>query len=101
MNVDKTIKRTLFAAVALLGAGVTVALLGAGAIDTPQAAPMAVPITGTITIKGGAHLNTKKNAARKSDTFSSGRFSNLKRRSVIVMGGSVFADVGREAGGPA
>jgi hypothetical protein len=88
MNVDKTIRQTLFAAVALLGAG---------AIDTPEAAP----INGSTTIKGGAHLNTKKNAARKSDTFSSGRFSNLERRSVIVMGGSVFADVGREAGGPA
>ncbi len=50
---DKTIKRTLFAAVALLGAGVTVALLGAGAIDTPEAAP----INGYITLKGGAELN--------------------------------------------
>jgi hypothetical protein len=27
--------------------------------------------------------------------------SNFKRRWVIAMGGSVFADVGREAGGPA
>jgi hypothetical protein len=54
MNMDKTIKRTLFAAVALLGAGITVALLGAGEIDTPEAAP----INGSITIKGGAHLNT-------------------------------------------
>jgi hypothetical protein len=43
MNMDKTIKRTLFAAVALLGAGVT---LEAG------------PITGSISIKGGAELNT-------------------------------------------
>ena len=43
MNMDKTIKRTLFAAVALLGAGVI----------TLEAAP----ITGTITIKGGAQLN--------------------------------------------
>ena len=54
MNIDKTIKRTLFAAVALLGAGITVALLGAGEIDTPEAAP----INGSITFRGGAHLNT-------------------------------------------
>ena len=45
MNMDKTIKRTLFAAVALLGAGI---------IDTLEAAP----INGTITIRGGAELNT-------------------------------------------
>ena len=58
MNMDKTIKRTLFAAVALLGAGVT--LYGAYGLmaSQPQAAPMAAPITGTITIKGGAQLNT-------------------------------------------
>ena len=43
MNIDKTIKQTLFAAIALLGAGVTLE---------------AAPITGTITIRGGAHLNT-------------------------------------------
>ncbi len=48
LHPDKTIKQTLFAAVALLGAGVTVALLGAGA----------APINGSISIKGGAHLNT-------------------------------------------
>jgi hypothetical protein len=29
------------------------------------------------------------------------KVSNFKRRSVIAMGGSVFADVGREAGSPA
>jgi len=40
-----------------------------------------------------------KNAARKSKTLSWGKFNNFKRRSVIAMGGSVFADVGREAGG--
>ena len=40
---DKTIKQTLFAAVALLGAGVTLE---------------AAPITGSITIKGGAHLDS-------------------------------------------
>src|SRR6266446_9342312 len=45
MNMDKTIKRTIFAAVALLGAGV---------IDTLAAGP----INGTITIRGGAELNT-------------------------------------------
>ena len=39
----KTIKQTLFAAVALLGAGVTLE---------------AAPINGTITIRGGAELNT-------------------------------------------
>jgi hypothetical protein len=54
MNMNKTIKQTRFVAVALLGAGVTIALLRAGAIDTPQAAP----ITGSISIKGGAELNT-------------------------------------------
>ena len=43
MNIDKTIKQTLFAAIALLGAGVTLE---------------AAPINGTITIRGGAHLNT-------------------------------------------
>ena len=43
MNMHKTIKQTLFAAVALLGAGVTLE---------------AAPINGSITIKGGAHLNT-------------------------------------------
>ena len=43
MNMDKTIKRTLFAAVALLGAGVTLE---------------AAPITGTITIKGGAEVDS-------------------------------------------
>ena len=43
MNIDKTIKRALFAAVALLGAAVTLE---------------AAPITGTITIRGGAELNT-------------------------------------------
>jgi hypothetical protein len=43
MNMDKTIKCTLFAAVVLLGAGVTLE---------------AAPITGSITIKGGAQLNT-------------------------------------------
>ena len=40
---DKTIKRTLFAAVALLAAGVTLE---------------AAPINGSITIRGGAQLNT-------------------------------------------
>ena len=40
---DKTIKRTLFAAVALLGANVTLE---------------AAPITGNITIRGGAELDT-------------------------------------------
>ena len=44
MNMDKTIKQTLFAAVAMLGAGVI----------TIEAAP----ITGSITIKGGAHLDS-------------------------------------------
>ena len=66
MNMDKTIKRTLFAAVALLGAGVT--LYGAYGLmaSQPQAAPMAVPITGSITIKGGAQLNsTSVNTATK------------------------------------
>ena len=43
MNMNKTIKQTLFAAVALLCAGVTLE---------------AAPINGSITIKGGAHLNT-------------------------------------------
>jgi len=43
MNMNKTIKRTLFAAVALLGAGVTLE---------------AAPITGSITIRGGAELNS-------------------------------------------
>jgi len=43
MNMDKTIKQTLFAAVALLCAGVTLE---------------AAPINGSITIKDGAHLNT-------------------------------------------
>ena len=43
MNMNKTIKQTLFAAVALLGAGVTLE---------------AAPINGSITIRGGAHLNT-------------------------------------------
>ena len=43
MNIDKTIKCTLFAAIALLGAGVT--------LDAAQ-------ITGSITIRGGAHLDT-------------------------------------------
>ena len=43
MNMDKTIKRTLFAAVALLSASVTIE---------------AAPITGSITIKGGAHLDS-------------------------------------------
>ena len=58
MKIDKTIKRTLFAAAALLGAGVT--LYGGYGLmaSQPQAAPMAVPITGTITIRGGAELNT-------------------------------------------
>jgi hypothetical protein len=42
-----------------------------------------------------------KTGARKSDTFASRRFSHLKRRSVIDVGGSVSADVGREACGPA
>ena len=42
MNMDKTIKRMLFAAVALLGAGVTLE---------------AAPINGSISIKGGAELN--------------------------------------------
>jgi hypothetical protein len=32
---------------------------------------------------------------------SLGKFSNFKRRSVIAMGGSASADVGREAGGSA
>src|SRR5205823_2013714 len=42
MKMDKTIKRTLFAVVALLGAGVTLE---------------AAPINGSISIKGGAELN--------------------------------------------
>jgi hypothetical protein len=51
------------------------------------------------------HIDSRARSEEKSgtqiDTFSSGRFSNLKRRLVIAMGGSVFADVGREACGPA
>jgi hypothetical protein len=43
MNIDKTIKQTLFAAIALLGAGVTLE---------------AAPINGTITFRGGAELNS-------------------------------------------
>jgi hypothetical protein len=58
MNMDKTIKRTLFAAAALLGAGVTLYGTYGLMASQPQAATMAVPITGTITIKGGAQLNT-------------------------------------------
>ena len=55
---DKTIKRTLFAAVALLGAGITL-----------EAAPM----TGSITIKGGAHLNTNSvNTATRVTSWLNG-----------------------------
>jgi hypothetical protein len=43
MNMDKTIKRTLFAAIALLGAGVMLE---------------AAPITGSISIRGGGELDT-------------------------------------------
>ena len=58
MNMDKTIKRTLFAAVALLGAGLTL-----------EASPM----TGSITIKGGAHLDsTSANTATKVTEWLNG-----------------------------
>ena len=73
MNMDKTIKRTLFAAVALLGAGVT--LYGAYGLmaSQSQAAPMAVPITGSISIKGGVELNsTSVNTATKVTSWLNG-----------------------------
>jgi len=58
MNMDKTSKWTLFAAVALLGAGVTIE---------------AAPITGSITIKGGAHLDsTSANTATKVTEWLNG-----------------------------
>ena len=58
MKIDKTIKRTLFAAVALLGAGLTLE---------------AAPINGSISIKGGAHLNTTSvNAATQVTEWLNG-----------------------------
>src|SRR5690349_19914941 len=51
MKMNKTIKRTLFAAVVILGAGVTLE---------------AAPITGSISIKGGVELDpTSVNTATK------------------------------------
>ena len=83
MSMDKTIKWTLFAAVALLGAGVT---LEAG------------PITGTITIKGGAELNTNSvntatqvtgwlnGAGAKPTVVSrSGSFTSVPARASVTM----------------
>ena len=70
---DKPIKRTLFAAAALLGVGVT--LYGAYGLmaSQPQAAPMAMPITGSISIKGGAHLNsTSVNTATQVTSWLNG-----------------------------
>jgi hypothetical protein len=88
----------------------TVLVLGAGA-SAPYGFPVASELKQQIcaTNTSGTRIYyyltiprvSTKNAARKSNTFSSGKFSNFKRRSVIAMGGSVFADVGREAGGPA
>ena len=58
MKMDKTIKRTLFAAVALLGANVTL---------------QAAPITGSISIKGGAKLDTTNcNTAKKVTAWLNG-----------------------------
>jgi hypothetical protein len=90
MNIDKTIKRTLFAAVALLGAGVT--LYGAHGLmaSEPQTAPMAAPITGTITIRGGAHPNTTSvNTATQVTNWLNG---NNQPPTVVSRSGS-FASV--------
>jgi hypothetical protein len=69
MNKDQIIKRTLFAAAALLGAGVT--LYGAYGLMASQ--PQAAPITGSIAIKGGAHLDsTSVNTATKVTSWLNG-----------------------------
>ena len=78
MNMNKTIKRTLFAAVALLGAGVI----------TIEAAP----ITGSITIKGGAHLDsTSANTATKVTGWLNGSGA---KPTVASRSGSFTAYVG-------
>ena len=83
---DKTIKRTLFAALALLGAGVT--LYGAYGLVASQ--PQAVPITGTITIRGGAHPNTTSvNTATQVTNWLNG---NNQPPTVVSRSGS-FASV--------
>src|ERR1700751_1234775 len=79
MNMDKTIKQMLFAAVALLGAGVI----------TLEAAP----ITGSITIKGGAHLDsTSANTATKVTGWLNG--SGAKPTVVSRSGGFTAVSVG-------
>ena len=83
MNMGKTIKRTLFAAVALLGAGVTLE---------------AAPINGTITIRGGAELNTGSvntatrvigwlngNGAAPTVVSRSGSFTVVSARATVTM----------------
>ena len=90
MNMDKTIKRTLFAAAALLGAGVTLYGTYGLMASQPQAAPMAAPITGTISIKGGAHPNTTSvNTATQVTNWLNG---NNQPPTVVSRSGS-FASV--------
>jgi hypothetical protein len=87
---NNTIKRTLFAAAALLGVGVT--LYGSYGLmaSQPQAAPMAMPITGSISIKGGAHLNTNSvNTVTKVTGWLNG---NNQPPTVVSRSGS-FASV--------
>ena len=65
MKMNKTIKRTLFAVVALLGAGVTLE---------------AAPINGSITIRGGAELNsTSVNTATQVTGWLNGSGAKPRR----------------------
>ena len=80
MNMHKTIKQALFAAVALLSAGVTLE---------------AAPINGSITIRGGAELNTGSvNTATQVTNWLNG---NNQPPTVVSRSGS-FASV--SAGAP-
>jgi hypothetical protein len=71
MNMDKTSKWTLFAAVALLGAGVT--LYGPYGLMAVQSQPQAAPISGSISIKGGAEISsTSVNTATQVTSWLNG-----------------------------